>query len=77
MKTVEKVENYTTYELVKTGQFFFVCKPDSLRGYMDDRTMPLMKTNLDDLSVNLKNGELLGVDNKTMCHLSDYKLVEE
>ena len=48
MKTVEKVENYTTYELVKTGQFFFVCKPDSLRGYMDDRTMPLMKTDLDD-----------------------------
>lgn len=57
MKTIEKVENYTTYELVKTGQFFFVCKPDTLRGcYTDDRTVPLMKTNLDDLSVNLKNG---------------------
>lgn len=77
MKTVEKVENYTTYELVKTGQFFFVCKPDSLRGYMDDRTMPLMKTDLDDLSVNLKTGELLGIDNKMMCHLANYKLVEE
>ena len=77
MKTVEKVENYTTYELVKTGQFFFICKPDALKGYIDDRTMPLMKTNLDDLSVNLKNGELLGVDNNTMCNLADYKLIEE
>ena len=77
MKTVEKVENYTTYELVKTGQFFFICKPDALRGYMDDRTTPLMKTDLDNLSVNLKTGELIQVDDKTMCNLADYKLVEE
>ena len=76
MKTVEKVENYTTYKLVKTGQFFFICESDELCGYTANKTMPLMKTNLDDLSVNLKNGELLGVDDNIMCHLADYKLVE-
>lgn len=77
MKTIERQKQYTTYDLVEVGQCFFPCKRDEIVGYMENISTPLMKIDLDDLSVELKTGSVTKIDDKLMCLIASYSLVED
>ena len=77
MKTVERKNHYATYDLIEIGQFFFPCKRDENVGYVELRDNPMMKIGLDDLSVELKTGNATKVEDKLMCLIASYSLVED